>query len=132
MLSVHVRADAQARALGSAAALESACALLAPLCFGPVLRLLQRVRAEALSYVGAAALFATMLPVLWVHGRAARARAAAQRLRESFPEQLAEPLVSAAANRGDDSAEPVQGEEGETACWLGSDDEMYRRAGRAQ
>lgn len=104
MLSAHVPQDAQARALGCAAALESGCALLAPLVFAPTLRSLERVGAETLSYAGPAALFGLMLPVLWAHGRAQRAKGAARRLRAAFPAQLARPLINAAAADGDEGA----------------------------
>ncbi|KAG8458407.1 hypothetical protein KFE25_004548 [Diacronema lutheri] len=100
MLSRHVRAHAQARALGSAAALESACALLAPLAFGPLLHALEAADAEALSYAAVAALFLAMLPVLSVHARAAAgaeqpcARRGARAPDALPPEFATEPLVA--------------------------------------
>jgi len=67
MLSRHIRPDAQARALGCAAALESLCALCAPLVFGPLLRSLEAKSAEPLAYALAGVLFVLMLPLLATH-----------------------------------------------------------------
>jgi hypothetical protein len=123
MLSCHIKPSAQARALGAAAAFESACAVVAPLVFGPLVRALEARGMEPASYLLASALFAGLLPILACHGHdegvcrpasrcgdggggrhraerggdGGRHRGDVERARSLLPPELSEPLVSAIA-----------------------------------